>query len=210
MHWPSTLPKPHAVLFDLDGVIIDSSAAHAAAWTALFAEQGLVFTAADYAHRASGRSRDQVIREVLGEREDHDALMHRKAELMDRVPHLPTVPGSLPFVDALRLPYAIATSSRIPELLLQKAGLAGRFPVIVGRADVERGKPDPAVFLEAARRLGMNPVDTVVVEDAPAGVEAGLAAGCTVVGLGDSALLHQAHVVVPSLPLAWLEVWNRP
>ena len=207
MRWPSALPTPRAVLFDLDGVVVDSGPAHAAAWTALFAEQGVEFTADDYATRASGRSRDEVIREVLGERSDHDELMARKAALMAQVPVLPTLPGTLAFIDALHLPFAIATSSRIPRVLLARAGLEGRFPVIVGRADVARGKPAPDVFLEAARQLGVDPVDSLVIEDAPAGIEAGLAAGCTVVGLGDRAHLQRAHVVVAQLPLAWLEDW---
>lgn len=207
MDWPTTLPIPDAVLFDLDGVIVDSGPAHAAAWSALFAEQGVDFGPEDYERIAAGRPRDAVIREVLGNRPDHDRLMRRKAELMSDVP-LATVPGTLPFLEALGLPHAIATSSRMPDFLLANAGLAGRFHTVVDRSQVEHGKPAPDLFLEAARRLGHAPAACVVIEDAPAGVEAGLAAGCTVIGLGDPGRLARAHVVVPRLPVAWAMQWR--
>ena len=113
MNWPSHLPVPRAVLFDLDGVVVDSSPAHAAAWTALFAEEGVPFGPKEYERIAAGRPREAVIRAVLGDRPDHDRLMARKAALMHDVP-LSTIPGTLPFLDALDLPYAIVEASRAP------------------------------------------------------------------------------------------------
>lgn len=207
MSWPASLPIPRAVLFDLDGVIVDSGPAHAAAWQALFAEEGVRFGPEDYERIAAGRPREAVIRAVLGDRSDHDRLMRRKAELMRDVP-LQTVPGTLDFVEALHLPYAIATSSRMPDFLLRNAGLSERFAVVVDRSQVERGKPAPDLFLEAAARLGIEPVDCLVVEDAPAGVEAGLSAGCTVVGIGDPDRLQRAHLVVDRLPHQWPQGWR--
>lgn len=206
MSWPPTLPIPRAVLFDLDGVIVDSGPAHAAAWQALFAEEGVAFGPADYERIAAGRPREAVIRAVLGDRSDHDRLMRRKAELMRDVP-LQTVPGTMAFVEALRLPHAIATSSRMPDFLLRNAGLAGRFQVVVDRSQVDHGKPAPDLFLRAAHRLSIDPTACLVIEDAPAGVEAGLAAGCTVVGIGDPERLARAHVVVDRLPVEWAHSW---
>lgn len=202
--------RPDAVLFDLDGVIVDSTPAHAAAWTALFAEEGVAFGPADYEAVALGRSRDAVLREVLGDlAPDRMArLMARKVELVREwldVHGLAPLPGTTAFLDALDaagIPYAIATSSRTPELLLGAAGLLERFAVIVDRDDVEHGKPEPDLYLEAARRLGVDPARCWVVEDAPVGVEAGLAAGCRVIGLAAGGVDHglsRAHRVVSRL-----------
>ena len=205
MNWPAELPTPKAILFDLDGVIVDSTRAHATAWTALFAEEGIRFSFEDYQAQAAGLPRDAVIRSVLGERSDHQRLMARKLELM-QVEELPLIPGTIDFVQRLTLPYAVATSSRVPGLLLGGAGVVELFPVVVHSGQVAHGKPATDVFLEAARQLGVPPEHALVVEDAPAGVQAGLAAGCTVVGLG-TADLSAAHLVVNRLPLTWLTDW---
>jgi HAD superfamily hydrolase (TIGR01509 family) len=211
----------HAVLFDLDGVVIDSSGAHAAAWEALFAAHGVAFGPDRYAAEAAGRPREAVIRGVLGDLSPaaHARAMARKVELVEdwlATHRLPVVPGTLPFVDALDaagVPYAIATSSRTPELLLAGAGLAGRFPVIVHRGLVERGKPAPDLFLEAARRLSCPPGEAVVFEDAVVGVEAARAAGCPVIGLAPDEVpagLARADRVVARLDPGWVGDWIRP
>jgi beta-phosphoglucomutase family hydrolase len=209
----------HAVLFDLDGVVVDSSAAHGGAWQALFAECGVPFGPADYLARAAGHPREAVLKAVLGELppEEHARLMQRKVELVQvhiEAHGIPQIPGTAAFVDALdeaRVPYAIATSSRTPEILLAGAGLAGRFEVIVHRGMVNAGKPQPDLFIEAARRLGTPPARCLVLEDAAVGVQAARAAGCAVIGVGSGAVasrLGDADRIVHRLDTAWLvEGW---
>lgn len=208
----------HAVLFDLDGVVVDSSAAHAHAWQALFAEHGVSFGPERYVAEAAGHPREAVIRAVLGELApaDHARVMQRKVEhVRTWLTHhtVPTVPGTLAFVDALDaagIPYAIATSSRTPELLLAGAGLAGRFGVIVHRGLVAHGKPMPDLFLEGARRLDVDPGVAVVFEDAVVGVQAARAAGCPVVGLAPDDVpkgLEAADQVVSRLDGDWIGDW---
>lgn len=210
-----------AVLFDLDGVVVDSSQAHAHAWRALFAERGVDFGPERYVAEAAGRPRESVIRAVLGELapDEHAWAMARKVEhVRDWLTHntIPTLPGTPAFVDALDaagIPYAIATSSRTPELLLRGAGLAGRFEVIVHRGLVAHGKPHPDLFVEAARRLDVPPEAAVVFEDAVVGVQAARAAGCPVIGLAPGVVpegLHAADRVVERLDIAWIGDWLRP
>ncbi len=178
-----------AILFDLDGVLVDSAPVHHAAWAALFAPFGIDFTPARYRAEASGRSRGDVIRAILGPRPDHDALMAKKAALVEA--HLtahgcPVVPGAPTLLEAVArrgLPMAVATASRMPEPFLRAAGLAGRFEVVVDRTQIARGKPAPDVYLEAARRLGVAPDRCLAIEDSPPGLAAARAAGCRTVGL---------------------------
>jgi len=188
----AALPAPRAVLFDLDGVLVDSEPAHAAAWTALFAEHGVAFDLADYRRVAAGRSRGEVLRAVLGHLpvDVHEALMERKVALARAwidANGLHTVPGALPFVERVRaagLPAVVVTSSRTPELLLRGAGVdPARFDAVIDRTMASRGKPDPELYRLGAATAGVVPAACWVVEDAPAGVAAGKAAGCVVIAL---------------------------
>lgn len=202
-----------AFLLDLDGVLVDSAAVHAAAWRTLFAPFGVDFDRSRYDAEANGRSRGDVIRAVLGAREDHDALMRRKAELVTA--HLeahgcPQIPGASSLITGLQargLPVAVATASRMPGPFLRAAGLADRLDVIADRTMVAHGKPAPDVFLLAASRLGVEPRDCVVVEDSPTGLRAARAAGCTTVGIttNHSADQLDADVIIDRLEqvLAW-------
>lgn len=197
-----------ALILDMDGVLVDSGPLHAAAWRALFAPFGVEFDRAAYAQVGSGRSRDAVIRAVLGERPDHDVLMARKAELFlealerDGVVRIDGVQGLLDRARQAGLAVAVATSSRLSAPVLARAGLAEAFDIVVDRNDVARGKPAPDLFQAAARCVGVDPSQALVVEDAPVGVQAALAAGCAVIGLapdGGAAQLGAAHRVVASL-----------
>lgn len=200
-------PMQPAFLLDLDGVLVDSAPVHAAAWRALFAPFGVDFGPDRYAAEANGRSRGDVIRAVLGERADHEALMRRKAELVRD--HLdahgcPEVPGAGAFLRTLRErghPFAVATASRMPEDFLRAAGLDALVDVIADRTMVEHGKPAPDVFLLAAYRLGVDPARCVVVEDSPAGLAAARTAGCHTVGIttNHSAAELDADLIVSML-----------
>lgn len=199
---------PLAALLDLDGVLVDSAPVHQAAWSALFAEQGVPFGPERYRAEACGRSRADVIRSVLGDRPDHDALMRRKAALVHTILErdgCPEIPGARAFLQALHgrgLPLSVATASRMPRPFLAAAGLADLIPVIADRNDVPHGKPAPDVYLHAAALLGVPAPRCFAVEDSPTGVQAARAAGAFTVAITTNHPadhLTDAHVVVAGL-----------
>lgn len=191
-----------AVLFDVDGVLVDSWTPHARSWEMLAAETGATFTADDFA-RTFGRRCREILLEFWPERttaadgtpdeaalrglDDRKEALYR--EIVER--DFPAIAGARALLDDLEragVPFA-AASSGPPEnvhLVLDRLGGRGRFGAIVTGRDVERGKPDPQVFTLAAAGLGMAASDCVVVEDAPDGIRAGLAAGAVVLGVAST------------------------
>ena len=217
-----------AVLFDLDGVITPTASIHEHAWGELFAE--FDYTEADYLAHIDGKPRYDGVRSFLASRDvvlpEGDpsdppgtdtvcAMGNRKNELFNTIlarDGIAPYGGSAATLDLLTdhaIPAAIVSSSKNARTVLEAAGLATRFDVVVdGVVAVERhiqGKPAPDMFVEAAAELDV-PVDRcVVVEDAVSGVAAGAAGGFAAVigvdrGAGHDALLsHGATLVVDDL-----------
>ena len=178
------------VLFDMDGVLVDSYGAHLESWRALAAEEGLPFDR-EALTRMFGRTSHEMIGELWPDRAADSQRLSRRKEAIYRTlveRSFPAMPGAAELVAALdEAGYALALASSGPpenvELALERLGVRERFDAVVTGRDVELGKPDPQVFLLAARRLGLPPERCVVVEDAPVGVEAAHAAGMTAVVL---------------------------
>jgi alpha,alpha-trehalase len=192
-------PRYHdAVLFDLDGVITDTASLHEKAWAELFAEYE--FTSADYRHFIDGKPRYDGVRDFLASRgvslpwgapsdEGDDTvcgLGNRKqqlylAKIADGVPTFESTVTLVRRLDELGVGTAVYSASRNCERVLESAGISGYFAVRVDGVTAEElglpGKPDPAMLLETANRLGARPGRCVVVEDAEAGVTAGRAGG---------------------------------
>lgn len=206
-------PDPvRALLLDMDGVLVDSRAVHFDAWARLFAEQGIDFGADRFEAEAVGRSREAVIRSVLGQREDRAALMARKAEIVHEIlarEGCPAMPGVHELLDEAQrrsLPVAVATASLMPQPFLDAAGLGARLPVVRHRGDVARGKPAPDVFLAAAQALGVPASSCVAVEDSPTGLLAAKAAGCYTIAVPTTTSpehLTRADAVIPHLRDLW-------
>lgn len=182
-----------AVIFDWDGVIVDSSRAHERSWERLAAEVGRPLFPGFFA-RSFGMKNDRIIRELLGWTNDPAELKRlgdRKEELFReeiRVRPLQLLPGVGSFLEALRAAAVRrAVGSSTPraniECVIDALGLRDAFDVIVAGEDVQKGKPDPEVFLRAAAALGVPPQRCVVFEDAPVGVEAARRAEMRVVGV---------------------------
>jgi len=172
-----------ALLFDMDGVLVDSTPAVARVWTRWAARHG--FDAAEVVHRAHGRPSITTVREYLP---NADHLAENKEIEQDEVTDLDGVvplPGALELLTALpRERWTIVTSCsrRMAEVRLKTSGLP-RPEVFVTSSDITHGKPAPDPYLKGAEVLGFAPRDCVVVEDAPAGVRSGKAAGARVIAL---------------------------
>jgi beta-phosphoglucomutase family hydrolase len=216
------------VLFDLDGVITPTAEIHEHAWGELFAD--FDYTEADYLRYIDGKPRYDGVRSFLASRNvtlpDGDptdapgsdtvcAMGNRKNELFnvilerDGIAPYPGSLATLDLLDAAAIPSAIVSSSKNAGRVLDAAGLAERFEVVVdgsvAAAEHIAGKPAPDMYLVAARRIGVAPERAVVVEDAVSGVAAGAAGGFDVVigvdrGAGaDTLLAHGATFVVDDL-----------
>jgi beta-phosphoglucomutase len=200
-----------AVIFDLDGVLIDSGAAHHESWRLLAAELGQEVTADQFV-ASFGRQNRDIIPMLFGGGDD-DARIRRLSERKEVLyrelvrGRIPAVPGAVALVrDCRRSGLKLAVGSSAPveniDLALGEMGIAECFDAVVHDGDVTRGKPDPGVFLIAAEWLGVPPEACVVIEDAPSGVQAALAAGMKAVGLTTYHTADQlaaAHLVIEHL-----------
>lgn len=173
------------VIFDCDGVLIDSERLAVRTETQILAELGWPLSEAEVIERFVGRSSvhmQSVIEEHLGRRVDWQVQFERRErEVFER--ELEPVDGVIAALDAISVLSCVASSSSrgMLHFKLGLTGLADRFTGRIFSADdVARAKPDPAVFMFAAASLGVHPSRCAVVEDSVSGVEAGLAAGMTV------------------------------
>ncbi len=205
-----------AAIFDLDGTLVDSYDAHFDAWRQVAGEIGHDLTVEQFA-RQFGRTNDPILREIFEwvGRETPDAaglrsLADRKEALFRAAIEqaFPSMAGGRALLRALReggWRLAVGSSAPPDNVALAVAGLeAGSlFEALVHGDDVKHGKPDPEVFLLAAKRLGVEPSRCVVVEDAPPGLEAAQRAGMASIGLASKgrtrAELAAADLVVDSL-----------
>lgn len=198
-----------ALLLDLDGTLLDSTAAVESAWLRFAARHGV--PADRVRPLMHGIPAWQVIEEILPglPTAQRTALAEQALADMAR-PEAPVVwlPGARELVDALvaaEVPWAVATSGNtlLASSSMRKVAMM-RPPVLITSDDVSVGKPEPEPYLRAAELLGVAPAGCVVIEDAPAGVTAGLAAGMRVVAVTHTypaGVLAHATVVAASLPL---------
>lgn len=197
-----------AILFDLDGVLTDTAELHFQSWKSVADELGIPFDrAANEALR--GLSREESLERLLGPRcaeftpDEKAAITRQKNEAyLDRVRRMSlrdVFPGAADLLRDLRsagVRLAVASSSRNAHAVVERLGIGPLLDAIVDGNDAPRSKPDPQVFLLAAKRLGVAPQDCVVVEDAASGVAAALAAGMRVVGVGPVERVGMAHLRV--------------
>jgi beta-phosphoglucomutase len=185
-----------AVLFDLDGTLVDNMRYHVQAWIEMGKRFGRQLTPQYIQREFSGRKNDELFPSIAGRPLDA-AEIERLAEEKEAryrelyAPHLQLVEGVDAFLGQLverRIAVGIASAApqKNRDFILERTGLVARIAVVVGAERVRRGKPAPDLFLEAARELGCDPRATLVFEDAVLGVQAGRAAGMTVCGVTTS------------------------
>ena len=184
-------------IFDLDGVIVDTAKYHYLAWKKLANQLGFEFTK-EQNELFKGVSRKRCLEILLeiGNREatqeEFDTWMVEKnvdylkyIENMDESEILPDVPRVLEFLKENNIPIALGSASKNAQPILEKVNLLHYFDTIVDGNNVTKAKPDPEVFLLAAKQLGVDASDCVVFEDAVAGVEAANAANMMSIGIGE-------------------------
>ena len=187
--------KYRAVIFDMDGLLLDTERIARWAWQKAAAERGYDLSDELYG-RAVGRPVDdtlRIFRAVLGATFPAESVREKRVEYADGFMQKEGVPlkaGAKPLLEFLRsagVPCALATSTRREPAgwRLELAGVAGYFTIIVAGEDVVRGKPHPDIFLSAADRLGVPPQDCLVLEDSESGARGGQAAGMDVVIVPD-------------------------
>ncbi|KGL59508.1 MULTISPECIES: beta-phosphoglucomutase [unclassified Polaribacter] len=191
-------------IFDLDGVIVDTAKYHYLAWKKLANELGFEFTK-EQNELFKGVSRKRCL-EILLEigkleatQKQFDTWMIEKnadylayIDNMDESEILPEVPKILEFLKGNDIPIALGSASKNARPILEKVGLLSYFDIIVDGNNVLKAKPDPEVFLLAAKQLGVNASDCVVFEDAVAGIQAANSANMISIGIGDYKILNEA------------------
>lgn len=182
-----------AVIFDMDGVLVDSEPIYMMSNRRLFASLDIDVSDREY-HSYVGTSAAGMwtaIKERHGIEEPIDVLIRQEFEEHYRSlsvwENLVPIPGIMELLLALqelsvRLAVASSSSRRVVDLILSRAGLSSFFKVTVCGQDVSNGKPHPEIFLAAARKLGVLPAKCLVVEDSPRGIEGAAAAGMSTVG----------------------------
>ena len=188
----TSLPIPAAVVFDNDGLLLDTEDAWTRAETELFRRHGGTFT---FEHKrdligSSHAIAAGKIEVMLGRPGEGEALMAElHALVMQEAAHdVEPRPGAVELVDALLdagIPVAVASNSQraFLDLVLHTAGVADRFAVTVAGDEVPNPKPAPDIYLEACRRLCADPAASIGLEDSPTGAAAAKAAGLTVIGV---------------------------
>ena len=178
-----TTIRCQALLFDMDGVLVDSTHAVARVWSKWAVAHG--FDPDVVVRAAHGRPSITTIREFLPQADAHAENREVERQEIEDLEGVIAIPGASALVNSLPAGRWIVATSATRALAEVRLGAAG-IPVLremITSDDIQRGKPDPEPYLKAAARLGFAPADCVVVEDAPAGIRAGKAAGARVIGL---------------------------
>ncbi len=200
-----------ALIFDLDGVIVDTARYHYLAWKKLGEDLGFEFSAA-YNERQKGVSRMASLEVLLEAGGIQDMDYDQKAELAERknkyylqmieeisaAEILPGIPQFLQLVKQKNYKIALGSASKSGGMIIDKVGLSPYFDVIIDGNLVTIPKPDPQVFCKGSEMLGAEPAECIVIEDARAGVEAAKSGGMKCIGIGRMETLDAADVVVQS------------
>lgn len=197
--------KKKAFIFDLDGVIVDTAKYHFLAWQKLAKNIGVDFTH-EHNEQLKGVSRVRSLEIILGiggviatPEEKETWLVQKNEDYLEYISNmneseiLPGVIKVLQYLKENEQPIALGSASKNARIILDKVNITSYFDAIVDGNDVTNAKPDPEVFVQAAKKLNMPAEGAVVFEDSVAGVQAANIAQMISVGIGNKAVLHEAQ-----------------
>lgn len=201
------MSKQRGIIFDLDGVIVDTAKFHFLAWRKLANDLGFDITL-EQNEELKGVSRIHSLQQILQwgnktvAKDEFERLMINKNEDylarisgMSEDDLLPGVKEILDYLTEAEIPYTLGSASKNARPILKSLNIYDRFAAIVDGNDVSRAKPDPEVFLIASKKLRCKPESCIVFEDSVAGVLAANRAGMTSIGIGDKTILGEADHV---------------
>ncbi len=197
------------LLFDLDGVIVDTAKYHYLAWKQLAEELGIQFDEKDN-ERLKGVSRMASFEIILSldnrtmSQEEKEACCKKKNDIyvayINKLQQEEILPGVREFIEDARAKgykIALGSASKNAPLILERLSITELFDKIIDGTKVEKAKPDPEVFLKGAQELEIQPEDCIVFEDSVAGIEAAHNGGMKAVGIGKKDMLAEADLVIP-------------
>jgi len=207
-------------IFDLDGVLTDTSEMHFQAWKRLADEEGISFNREDNEALRGVSRRESLIRLLDGreypEEKIHEMMDRKNRYYQEMIAGLTPenlLPGARPLLESLKIrgvKIAIGSASKNARAVIEKLGIANLVDAVSDGHSVRRQKPAPDLFLHAAGQLGLLPSECVVFEDAEAGVAAALSGGFWTVGIGPEERVGDAHLVLPGLAdITWEELAAR-
>lgn len=211
-----------AVIFDLDGVIVDTAIFHYQAWKRLANELGFDLTIHQNEH-LKGISRLESLEIVLEigkinhlSEKDKEVLATRKNDwykenILKMTPNdiLPGVGSFLEKLKSAGYKIAIGSSSKNAGIILDRIGYSSYFDAVIDGNKISFSKPDPEVFIKAAKELKANPKNCVVFEDAAAGIDAAHNAGMKAIGVGNPEILCKADIIIPDFKNLELSILNK-
>ena len=190
-------PKgPGAVIFDMDGVLVNSNPFHVQKWADFLREQGISFDASDLPRQILGHGNHDCFRAFFGSDLSKKEMIEMEETLEGQFrkvfgPHAEPLPGLVPLIEELRkagVPLSVASSAvrENVEFILETLKLDSVFSGVTTGSDFPRPKPDPGIYLLAAQKLGVPPSDCVAFEDSYVGIEAAKRAGMKCIGLAST------------------------
>jgi beta-phosphoglucomutase len=196
-----------AFIFDLDGVIVDTAKYHFLAWQKIASELGIEFTP-EHNEQLKGVSRIRSLDIILelgniqASQEDKNKwLVQKNEDYLSYLVHMnfnEILPGVVPILQFLKdnnQGIALGSASKNARPILEKTGIISYFDAIVDGNDVTNAKPDPEVFLQAAKLLKASNENSIVFEDSVAGIQAANTAKMISVGIGEATVLHEAKYI---------------
>ena len=209
-----------AVIFELDGVIVDTAKYHYKAWQNVAKVLGFQFTK-EQNETLKGVSRVKSLDILIGlsgktisNKEKEALLISKNEEYLISVAEMQAdeildgIVEVLDYLDENKIKYALGSASKNAPLILKKVGLFDRFIAIVDGNDVSKAKPNPEVFLIAAKKLDLNPENCIVIEDAVAGVTAANAANMLSIGIGEQDILSHADIILKDTSRLTIKLLN--
>ncbi len=185
-----------ALLFDMDGVIVDNHEFHLKSWLQFFEKHNIQMDEEEYKAKVNGRTMENIIPNLFGREMTNEEVWEigEEKEALYRElyrPHIKPTSGLVTFLAEVirqQIPRTVSTSAPPAnvEFTMQYTGLRSYFPTIIDSTMVTHGKPHPEVYLKSAEALGMKPEQCIVFEDALLGIQAGKNAGMKVIGVAST------------------------